>query len=67
MLSFVAWVTDDYLKFTTMFPEVISFYTTYGTNVERIPMCVGAGTCNNRMNFPVLFGCIAMKLPFQIF
>jgi hypothetical protein len=47
LLLFVAWVTYDDLKFTTMFPEVISFDTTYGTNVERRPLCVGAGTCNN--------------------
>jgi hypothetical protein len=53
LLLFVAWVTDDDLKFTTMFPEVISFDTTYGTNMERRPLIVGAGTCNNRMNFPV--------------
>jgi hypothetical protein len=54
MLLFVAWVTyyDDF-KFTTTIPGVISFDTTYGTNVERRPLCVGAGTCNNRMNFPV--------------
>jgi hypothetical protein len=50
LLLFVAWVTDDDLKFTTMFPEVISLDTTYGTNVDRIPLCVGAGTANNRMN-----------------
>jgi hypothetical protein len=53
LLSFVAWVTYDYLKFKTMFYEVISFDTTYGTNVERRPLCFGAGTCNNIMNFPV--------------
>jgi hypothetical protein len=53
LLLFVAWVTYDDLKFTTMFPEVISFNTTYGINVERRPLCVGAGTCNNRMIFPV--------------
>jgi hypothetical protein len=54
LLLFVAWVKYDDLKFTTMFPEVVSFDTTYGTNVERIPLCVGAGTCNNRMKFPIL-------------
>jgi hypothetical protein len=53
VLLFVAWVTYDDLKVTTMFPEVISFDTTYGTNVERRPLCVGAGTCNNRVNSTV--------------
>jgi hypothetical protein len=53
LLLFVAWITDDDLKLTKKFPEVISFDTTYGTNAERRPPCVGAGTCNNRMNFPV--------------
>jgi hypothetical protein len=53
LLLFVAWVTHDDLKFTTMCPEVISFYTTYGTNLERRPLCIGAGTCNSRINFPV--------------
>jgi hypothetical protein len=53
LLLLVAWVTDDDLKFTTFFAEVISFDTTYGTNVERRPLCVGAGTCNNRINSPV--------------
>jgi hypothetical protein len=53
LLLFVAWVTDDDLTFTIMFPEAISFDNTYGTNMERRPLCIGAGTCNNRMNFPV--------------
>jgi hypothetical protein len=61
LLLFVAWVTDDDLKFTTMFPEVISFDTTYGTNAERRPLCVGAGTCNNRMNFPVFHAFMPSK------
>jgi hypothetical protein len=47
LLLFVARVTDDDLMFTTMFPGVISLDTTYGANVERIPLCVVAGTCNN--------------------
>jgi hypothetical protein len=76
----VAWITDDDLKFTTMFPEVISFDTNHGTNAERRSLCIDAGTCNNRMNFPVFcafvpsclrnangFGYIAMKLPLQLF
>jgi hypothetical protein len=57
LLLFVARVTDDDLKFTAIFPEVISFGTIYGTNMERIPLCVGAGTCNNRMNF-IIYGQI---------
>jgi hypothetical protein len=54
LLLFVAWVTDDDLKFTTMFHEFISFDTTYDTNVERRPLYVGAGDCNNRMGLDVL-------------
>jgi hypothetical protein len=42
LLLFVVWVPYDDLKFTTMFPKVISFDTTYGTHVERRPLCVGA-------------------------
>jgi hypothetical protein len=53
LLLFVAWVTYDDLNFTKMFPEVISFDTTYGTNVERRPLCVGTGTCRNIMMFTV--------------
>jgi hypothetical protein len=53
MLSFVAWVTDDDLNFTSMFPEAVFFDTAYGNIVERIPLYVGAGNCNNIMNFTV--------------
>jgi hypothetical protein len=50
LLSFVVWVTYDDLKFTTMFRAVISLDTAYGTNAERRPLYVGAGTDYNRMN-----------------
>jgi hypothetical protein len=48
MLLFVAWGSDEYLRYITMFPEVLSIDTTYGTNRENIPLLVFAGTDNNR-------------------
>jgi hypothetical protein len=54
MLLFVAWGSDENLRYITMFPEVFSIDTTYGTNREKIPLLVFAGTDNNRKNFTAL-------------
>jgi hypothetical protein len=54
MLLFVAWVSDEDLRYITMFPEVLSIDTTYGTNREKRPLLVFAGTDNNRKNFTAL-------------
>jgi hypothetical protein len=35
MLLFVAWGSDEDLRYITMFPEVLSIDTTYGTNREK--------------------------------
>jgi hypothetical protein len=54
MLLFVAWGSDEYLRYITMFPKVLSINTTYGTNREMRPLLVFAGTNNNRKNFTAL-------------
>jgi hypothetical protein len=54
MLLFVAWGSDEDLRYITIFPEVLSIDTTYETNREKIPLLVFAGTYNNRKNFTVL-------------
>jgi hypothetical protein len=38
MLLFVAWGSDEDLRYITMFPEVLSIDTTYGTNREKRPL-----------------------------
>jgi hypothetical protein len=54
MLLFVAWGSDEDLRYITMFPEVLSIDTTYGTNRETRPLLVFAGTDNNSKNFTSL-------------
>jgi hypothetical protein len=54
MLLFVAWGSDEYLRYITVFPEVLSIDTTYGTNREKRPLLVFAGTDNNSKNFTAL-------------
>jgi hypothetical protein len=54
MLLFVAWGSYEDLRYITMFPEVLSIETTYGTNREKRPLLVFAGTGNNRKNFTAL-------------
>jgi hypothetical protein len=54
MLLFVAWGSDADLRYTTMFPKVFSIDTTYGTNIEKIPLLVFAGIDNNSKNFTAL-------------
>jgi hypothetical protein len=54
MLLFVAWGSDEDLRYITMFPEVFSIDTTYGRNGEKILLLVFAGTDNNRKNFTAL-------------
>jgi hypothetical protein len=51
---FVAWGSDEYLRYITMFPEVLSIDTNYGTNREKRPLLVFAGTDNNRENFTAM-------------
>jgi hypothetical protein len=54
MLLFVAWGIDEYLRYITMFPEVLSIDTTYGMNREKRPLMVFAGTDNKRKSFTAL-------------
>jgi hypothetical protein len=54
MLLFMAWGIDEDLIYITMSPEVISIDTTYGTNREKIPLLVFAGTDHNRKHFTAL-------------
>jgi hypothetical protein len=54
MLLFVAWGGDEDLRYITMFPEVLSIGTTYGTNREKRHLLVFAGTDNNMKNFTVM-------------
>jgi hypothetical protein len=54
MLLVVAWGSDEDLRYITMSPEVLSSDTTYGTNREKRPLLVFAGTNNNRKNFIAL-------------
>jgi hypothetical protein len=54
MLLFVAWGSAEDLRYIPMFPEVLSIDTTYGTNREKRPLLVFAGTDNNRKNFTAL-------------
>jgi hypothetical protein len=54
MLLFVAWGSDEDLRYITMFPEVLSIDTTYGTNREKRPLLLFAGTDNTRKNFTAL-------------
>jgi hypothetical protein len=54
MLLFVDWVSDEDLRYITMFTEVLSIYTTYGTNQEKIPLLVFAGTDHNRKKITAL-------------
>jgi hypothetical protein len=61
MLSFVAWGSDEDLRYITMFPEVLSIDTTYGTNREKRPLLVFAGTDNNRKNFTALRAFLPSK------
>jgi hypothetical protein len=53
MLLFVAWGSDEDLRYITMFPEVLSSDTTYGTNREKRPLLVFA-VHSNRKNFTAL-------------
>jgi hypothetical protein len=54
MLLFVAWGSDEDLRYITIFPKVLSIDTTYGTNRERRPLLVFSGTNNNRKNFTAM-------------
>jgi hypothetical protein len=54
MLLFVAWGSDEDLRYITMSPKVVSIDTTYGTNREKRPLLVFSGTKNNRKNFTAL-------------
>jgi hypothetical protein len=54
MLLFIAWGSDEDLRYITMFPEVLSIDTTYGTNREKRPLLVVAGTGNNMKNFTAM-------------
>jgi hypothetical protein len=54
MLLFVAWGSDEDLRYITMFPKVLSIDTTYGTNREKRPLLVFSGTDNNRKKFTAL-------------
>jgi hypothetical protein len=54
MLLFVAWGSDEYLRLITMFPEVLSIDTKYGSNQEKILLLVFAGTDQKRKNFTAL-------------
>jgi hypothetical protein len=51
MLLFVAWGSDKYLRHITMFPEVMSIGTAYGTNREKRPLLDFAGTHHDRKTF----------------
>jgi hypothetical protein len=55
MLLFVAWGSDEDLRYITMFTEVLSTDTTYGRKRENRPLLVFAGTENNRKNFTALY------------
>jgi hypothetical protein len=48
MLLFVAWDSDEDLRYITMFPEVLPIDTTYGKNRKKRSLLVFAGTDNNR-------------------
>jgi hypothetical protein len=61
MLLFVAWGSDEDLRYITMFPEVLSIDTTYGTNREKRTLLVFAGTDNNRKNFTALRAFLPSK------
>jgi hypothetical protein len=61
MLLFVTWGSDEDLRYITMFPEVLSIDTTYGTNREKRPLLVFSGTDNNRKNFTVLCAFLPYK------
>jgi hypothetical protein len=54
MLLFVAWGSDEDLRYNNMFPEVLSIDTDYGTNREKILLMLFDGTNNNRKNFTAL-------------
>jgi hypothetical protein len=54
MLLFVAWGSDEDLRYITMFTEVLSIDTNYGMNREKRPLLVFAGTDNNRKNFTAM-------------
>jgi hypothetical protein len=54
MLLFVVWGGDEYLRHITMFPEVLSIDTTYGTNREKRPLWLFAGTDHNHKNFTAM-------------
>jgi hypothetical protein len=54
MVLFVAWGSDEDLRYITMLPEVLSIDTTYGTNREKRTLLVFDGTDNNRKNFTAL-------------
>jgi hypothetical protein len=54
MLLFVAWGSDEDLRYITMFPKVLSINITYGTNRNRRPLLVFDGTEKNRKNFTAL-------------
>jgi hypothetical protein len=54
MLLFIAWGSDEDLRYITMFTEVLSIGATYGTNREKRPLLVFSGTDNNKKNFTAL-------------
>jgi hypothetical protein len=55
MLLFVAWGSDEDLRYIAMFPEVISVDTTYGTNREKRQLLLFAGTDFNRKKITALW------------
>jgi hypothetical protein len=54
MLLFIAWGSDEYLRYITMLPEFLSSDTTYGMNRVKRPLLVFSGTEKNRKNFTVM-------------
>jgi hypothetical protein len=58
MLLFVDWGSGEDLIHITMFPEVLSIDTTYGTSREKRPLLFFAGTDNIWKKFTALLAFI---------
>jgi hypothetical protein len=58
MLLFVDWGSDEDLRHIVMFPEVLFSDTIYGTNREKRPLLVFAGTDHNRKSFTAMQGIL---------
>jgi hypothetical protein len=54
LLLFVAWGGDEYLRYITMFSEVLYIDTTYGMNREKRPLLIFAGTDTNMKKITAL-------------